>query len=215
VKLLSIDLSRLTRLAFAARLSGQLYLPVALTSFLDRYQFLKYPEDLAAPDRLKMEFRHGLFDGTAIDSLDIYNDGIAVSARSNTEILDRFTDDLFDFMQKDWGVDLVRSHRVDRMYESTLTVSTEVDVLAPLRAYQSLAGALQEQLSNLIELDAEFEPYGFSLAPDPSKIAALKPSGFRLERRLAIGYEFNQYFSLAPLRTNDHLALLTSLENSL
>lgn len=213
MKLLSIDISTLTILGFTSRTANQIYLPLLLRNFLDRYHFLKYPENLLATSS-KYEFAHGIFGDGAIDTLEVYQDGFVVGSKSNTEFLDAFAEDLLDFLSDQWDISLVKSNSVDRMYQSALVIETEKDILRPLQSADRLADAVQKSLSMTTGLDVEFSPFGFSLSADQAKISTMRPPVFKIERRIGIEYQFNQYFTAAPLRTKDHLALLEDWEQA-
>ena len=50
---------------------------------------------------------------------------------------------------------------------------------------------------------------------DPGEVAGLRPANFLLERRITVPYTENRFISEAPLATDDHIALLESLERLL
>jgi hypothetical protein len=61
----------------------------------------------------------------------------------------------------------------------------------------------------------DYEADSLTLAPDDAKLSGMKPSSFKIERRAGIEHQLTQYFSLAPLRTDDHLALIERWESSI
>ena len=61
----------------------------------------------------------------------------------------------------------------------------------------------------------DIEMSGFSLNYDAVKRKEASWGGFTIERRTGRPYEENVYFTQAPLQTDDHVAVLTEIEESL
>jgi len=211
---MSYESSTLTVLGFASHSGNQIFVPMLLKSFLDRYHFQKFPDKVANGSN-SYQFEHGLFEGRAIEAFDVYSDGFLVASKSDTSFIDGFVDDVLEFLDVDWGITLSKSNTVDRMYQSAFVFESKKNILKPLQAATKLADSLNERLAKTSGLDVEFNSFGISLSADQAKISSMKPSIFRIERRAGVEFDFGQYFTTAPLKTNDHLAMLEEWEKSL
>lgn len=80
MKLLTIEMSRVTALFRMTRSSGQPYLPHIAAQLAERYHFAVAPTSFGELGGNKVEFKHGLFEDNAIETLDLYSDGIIVSS---------------------------------------------------------------------------------------------------------------------------------------
>lgn len=212
MELVTIDNSRLTVLVNVKRARGQLYLPDAMELLVERYGFVTYPkiEDLVGTN--VYEFKMGKFNGSAIDSLTIYQDGISIVSGSDTTYLDNVYRDLVDFMSQSLNLELISTHKTERLYDSAIIVRTEGKILHLLDELAEVCTSMQRHLSDSTGTNVEFLPFGLSLAADTAQIPGLKPSKFRLERREGIDFSFNQYFSSAPLRTKEHFEILEMID---
>ena len=212
MKLLAIELSRVTSLYRMTRTTGQTYLPHIAAEIVGRYRFGSAPHSFADFSGDKAEFKHGLFSGSAIETLDIYNDGIIISSRSDSDFIDEFIHDFNSWLKDDYNVSIVETHTVGKIYESVLLVETDRDVLQPLNAYTEILSTIEEALRSTSKLKVKYENFGLSLSTDHTKNPALKPVPFRLERKEGIEFSRHQYHTIAPLRTKQHLEVLEQLE---
>ncbi len=212
MKLLAIEMSRVTALFRAERLSGQAYLPHVATQVTERYRFSSAPRSIEELRGAKVEFKHGLFEGNAIEALEVYNDGIIVTSRSDTDFLDKFTSDLRLWLGKDHGFSEFETHAVNRMYDSTLLVETGRDVFKPLDAYAELSRMIENELRASSGLEITYQNYGLALSADQTRNPALKPIPFRFERKEGIDFSHNHFFATAPLKTKQHLKILEHME---
>ena len=212
MKVLAIEMSRVTSLFQTARRSGQLYLPHVFTQLADRYSFVGTPNSLEDVRGSKAEFTHGLFDGIAIETLELYNDGIIVTSRSDSELIDKFMNDLIPWIEESFGLSIIHTHKISKMYDSTLVVETERDVFKPLSAYIGIKKMIEKALWNSSNLEITFENFGLSLSADQTQNPALKPTPFRFERKVGIEFSLNQYYTTAPLTTKQHVEILEKLE---
>lgn len=213
MELVSIENSRVISLFRTARLDGQLYLPRAAEALSGRYRFSEYPETYRDLSGDAAEFRHGIFQDAAID-LGIYNDGVIVTSRSNTNLLDEFLNDLREMLHDNLGLSTYHTQPVNMIYESTLLIQSEEELLAPLNKLSNVSKDISRRLYNNSEIETEYTSFGFSFATDVSKIPGTKPLAFRIERPIGVDFSFNQYLSTAPLKTDDHLEVLRLIENS-
>ena len=212
MKLLAIEMSRITSLFRMTRPSGQPYLPHIAAQIEERYSFGSAPHSIDELGESKAEFKHGLFEGNAIETLEAYNDGVIVTSRSDTDFIDEFIDDLVTWLEDDHGYSTIETHTISKMYDSTLLVEVHRDIFKPFEAYAEVLRMIERALKDASGLQIVYENFGLALSADQTRNPALKPSPFRFERKEGIDFSHHQYFAAAPLKTKQHLEVLNRLE---
>src|ERR1700733_12670903 len=191
---------------------GQLPAARAIGELMKRYSFASGPTNIQQLEASKIELRQGEFNDTGIESLSIYSDGVIITSKSSTEVLDAFLVDAFEWLDSAFGLKLVESHTINRAYESNVLVHSDAKLLKALEAYTAVQELLTKHVKAAMGLDVSFAPAGLSFAADHSLIAGMKPEAFRLERKVGLAFDTNYYVSRAPTRTPDHLSILETLE---
>jgi len=176
-----------------------------------RYGFAIVPK-IEQLEATKVEFRQGVFKGVGIESFAIYNDGVVLTSKSSTDVLDDFLADITEWMGASFGLKRVETHSINRSYESNVMVKSEAKLLKALDALAPIWELITKAVKSATGLNAKFESFGIAIGADHSLIPGLKPITFRLERRGGLSFETNYYVSQAPMRTPDHLKLLEKLE---
>ena len=212
MKLLAIEMSRVTALFRMARPSGQPYLPHVAAQLVERYHFGGAPHSFEDLGGNKVEFKHGLFEGIAIETLDLYNDGIIVASRSDSDFIDQFINDLGWWLEKNFGLSVIETHTISKMYDSTLLVETDRNIFQPLDAYASILRAIENALQDSSGLEISYHTFGVSLSADQTQNSALKPAPFRFERKEGIEFSRHHFYTNAPLKTKQHLKVLEQME---
>ncbi len=195
-------------------------LPTLLHSVATRYGFMKSPtsvEGFSQPTGAK--FEHGRFTVTSshsvvpIQELSLFNDGV-ISACADTNLSDALLDDFFA-----WAVQLGLLRQPlsarPRQYLSNLIV--ELDRLPPHRLEHMFKTASQFNLA-LNEHYGWNSPTGLAriaFSPDPHSLPQHRAAVLIIERRGAVPYEQNYFWSSAPLRRSAHLELLEIMETEL
>jgi len=215
VELIAVDQSKVISLFWAAVEpgAGQPFLPDVANALVDRYKFQGCPKTIEELKADHVSFSHGYFDGSMIENFDVYRDGVMVSSKCDTKILDDFIENIVEWMQKDIGLRPIKTHEINKIYESNLLIQSEKDILSPLNKLKKIQTAIQESVHSASGLDASFYPFGISLATDTASLPGLKPAPFRLERKLGLAFDMNYYVSEAPVPTSDHFSILQMLED--
>lgn len=179
-----------------------------------RYNFQHYPDKAPLPGSNESpRLAVGVFNGIQIDEMTVYNDGVIVTARADTAVLDEFMDDIYDYLGSQFSFIKIQVPTETRHYESTVLVeldpraSRKFDFLQGL--YNDLSGFRAEYGHgegdySFFGLEADVEPGGGPLSKT-----------FGLQRRLGTPYGANQWWSTGPLKTKDHTAVLSNLEKQL
>lgn len=212
MKLLAIEMSRITSLFRMTRPSGQPYLPFVVAAAEERYNFAKIPDSIDELIGNRIEFRHGLFEGSAIESVDVYDDGIIVASRTDTDVLDKFIEDFVEWLKNDHDHTMIRTHRISKVYSSTLLVESDRDMFKPFQAYAEICHMIENGLKESSNLEVVYENFGLALSSDQTKNPDLKPVPFRFERKEGVEFSYHQFYAVAPLKTGQHLQVLHQLE---
>jgi hypothetical protein len=213
VELIGYDTSSLTALFLASRApDGQIALAPAVGELIKRYGFAGFPTNVQQLEAAKVEFRQGAFKDVGIESFSIYGDGVVVTSKSSTDVLDDFLQDVTEWMGSALGLKRVETHLINTAYESGLLVRSEAPLLKALEALAPIQDLLTKSVKSAMGLDARIEPFGIAFSADHSLIPGMKPGPFRLERRAGLGFDTNLYVSQAPLRSADHIKVLQRLE---
>ncbi|WP_139247207.1 hypothetical protein [Hyphomicrobium sp. NDB2Meth4] len=212
MELVGFELSRLVSLSLTRRIAGQIYWPAALHALVERYHFSRHPSSYKEMTEEPISFAHGAFGDVAIDTFDIYSDGIIVTSRSRTDVLDEFVADVTEWMKVEFGMERLETHTISKIYESHILVRSDPTLLKVLEPLNEIAELLAIRLNKVSRQDAKFQPFSLALAADQSTLTGLKPIPFRVERKVGLEFATNLYVSSAPLPTNEHLAVLSKLE---
>lgn len=208
------DLSRLTAL-FTFDPQG-IYYPAAMAGFIGRYKFIGYPsldQFLTSTNSGSgVELKHGVFEDTAIESFQIYRDGVVISARANTSLHDRFLEDVKNWIVEDLKGSVIQNHAQNRMYESCFIFEPAKDLFKHLSNFQKVQTKLVDMVRRNSNLKAEFQPFSFSFGADHNLIPGIRPSAFQIERWASADFSMNKFFSRAPVQTDQHVQLIELME---
>lgn len=208
MEILDYDVSQVVWLMNVFRPQGAAYAPEITAKVVARYQFAKHPslDDL---DSGTLKFQIGKFNDVQIAEFGVYNDGVTVSGKCPTEVLEDFLNDVVAFSEEELKFVKILPKRNELHFESKLVVQSNADLgefLAP-PANDLLQKAIAEKVG------VSFRPSGFIMDCDPGAVKTRrKPARFFVERKLGFKFEDNLFHCIAPLRTKDHLALLEALE---
>ena len=195
---------------------GKSVFPRLIEWLKDNCSFSKVPSSATDFDETKaLAFLDGHFQirGGSFLSVDlrIYNDGLIADTRSSTTDSDAFLKYLLDQAKGEFTLECGGDIAKRTLYTSELTVRCT-------RSLNDLNHKLTDFCKKLSALSkgqnrSSFETFGISFWNDPSTPAGLQQ--FRLERKLNTPSSENRYYSIAPLQTDDHLALLNEFETLL
>jgi hypothetical protein len=214
MKLLSIDSTRMTELFQARRADSQPNLPQLAAALAERYSFIGSPTSLAELTDNHIEFSHGVFENGSIEKLDVYNDGVVISARATSDFVEAFLNDFMHWIQEDLGMEVWTSRGVTRLYDSELVVELDPSVMNVLEQLNGISRKLSTMIAENCGMNIDYHALGFGYSCDQALSRGHVPSSFRLERRLASEFQLNQFISIAPLKTSQHLELLESIESA-
>jgi hypothetical protein len=214
MELRQVVLARVLQLT--RNLGAASYLPDLVAKIQEKYQFVLGPkiQDLVPGDPSKgIEFKHGkltLFGRTVvIHQLSVFNDGIAVDTLTSTDDGEAFINDLTIWAEKEMpNVPAMGP----RFFVSQLEVRTSNSFNRYRSAFYALGEAIRTTLKAYgIETPA-YEVSAINLYFDQVGKMPPQPGVFYIDRKVGIPYGENVWLSQAPMRTNDHLKLLTEMD---
>lgn len=130
--------------------------------------------------------------------------------RTSTDDADFFLDSISKWMAEKHDLDLAPTLPMN--YFSQLEVVLEKTLQKRLEGLQRFGESIGGLLRAYGFKDyPDFEPTGFSMHHDGTKPERYAGS-FSLERRAGASFESNKYFTQAPLKTFDHVALIEQIE---
>jgi hypothetical protein len=194
--------------------SGRVYLPNVINGLLNRFQFQKWPQKFEEMDEAKgIEFLEGLWDGTPVSKLTIYNSGFLVETQVSTAESERILEEALLWGAGQWGLSYQPGDIKRKRYVSDLTFNTDTPLLDAFAPFRELTSAVAEHASRIVEkpipyfgsrLDAEIEHHPLNMPITP----------FSIQRRADTPMSENKYFSEAPLPTDIHVSLLEKFDRA-
>jgi hypothetical protein len=184
----------------------------------ERYNFAKPPKHPldVDPKTSALAFLLGTFTNSAKKpinvSLNIFNNGITAETTSSTDDATEFLQDLTTWMTKEFGFRVPSD--LNKAYFSQLTVQLDASVSIVNPKLQTISKMLSADAKALDGKPRQFEVGAVNFWSEDVG-ASLAPSLCRIERKWGVPFSSNQYFSIAPLDTQQHLNLLTELEKIL
>lgn len=223
MKLETILLGRVIRTVRFIGRPGGLYLHDANKTLIERYGFVNVPTKLEEYDENKgVTFRHGKFsvrtaEGTrdiVIDSFQVFNNGLLADTRSDTADADQFLDDVITWGMKTWGAIIHDSQPMEKTFLSNL----EISLTKPLATYLPSSGLLGGEISRYLTAyglkHESYEATGLVLHFDKTTLPNSLLTNFTLARREGVPFKTGLFFSSAPLKTADHIALIEKLDKT-
>jgi hypothetical protein len=181
---------------------------------MSRYQFQIMPTPKELLDDT-LFFRHGVFQDVAINEVGIYQEGIAITSRASTDLLDAFLADLLGWAAEHLEIRETGIPPRETHYESALIISSEVDLNVAFNRFETIAKALTTYQIGYGLRPFAFDFQGIAIAVDQTLYAGRKPAAFSIARRVNVPHFAGIYYAVAPVKTTDHLALLDRVEKIL
>lgn len=183
----------------------------------ERYKFLN--PDLTGPDAAMVTtFNNGIFtnndENFPINDLSIFADGLVAGA-DVTSIAESFLYDFIIWAVKDFGLRAPTSE-FKKLYLSNVIIELDKDINGFLSKFDLISRAISENMAKVYGAVPNVYVTRLAFGQDRTKLPNPDSySDFVLERRAGVSFEINRYFSSAPLPTELHIEMLTSLEAGL
>jgi hypothetical protein len=192
-----------------------------VSKIVDRYNFRKGP-DLnqsqaeIAKNGLKFENATAIIHGTNINIIEcvVFSDGVVVTSPT-TEQSELFWDDISSWMITENGFRDFTEVPI-RRFVSQLVVEFNKPLERLIRPFEAMAKIISDRLSPIYGQDV---PLGFSRLDLEYDKMSFKSSiivpKFIIERRQGISFNKERYYCSAPIRTNEHIVILETIEREL
>ena len=182
---------------------------------IERYRFQHFPPKVPELGTESTTLSIGKWQEVQIDELSAYNDGLIVSARVDSGVIDAFLDDVYDFVAREFGVIKVPIPGERRHYESSVVVEMDKRVPGKFDFLAGLYRDLADFRSAYGHGPSDYTFGEFEAQSEGAGEGGRRPMAFSLQRRINAPFDANYWFSSAPLKTADHLAVLENLETQL
>ncbi len=193
------------------------YLPDARDALVKEFGFVDYPKEASqffpANAQQPVNFHHGkvVIDQKVIviDWLQVFAAGLSVATRTDTEEALAALDHIIAWIAERFKVEF------ELVKEPGFWNQLNVHFQKPLPDFfptlKGVANAITVNHGDFLDFRPQFELTALHFSYQ-AKTANLTPVPFRIERAPNVSFEENLYLSDAPLRTHQHIEILTSLE---
>jgi hypothetical protein len=217
MKLAAVTLARVLAFVetFDLNPNGTVFFPDLVVKLVEKCRFQKYPQTIQDFDEQKgVEFLSGVWDRVNVEKLTIYNNGILLDTRVSTAISEGILAEMLG-----WAKQIGVTYQPDMIkrwgYVSNLTFYSEVPLLGPEAAIINLTKRVSEKVAQrFTDANLNYKASRLDLDFDRSQIN-FPLAAFTIQRRTTAPFSENKYFSEAPLRSEDHIALLEEFERNI
>lgn len=179
------------------------------------FKFVEAPQKVEEVDFTKgVQFRGGKFRGGAVDRVSIYGNGVIAEMRANTDECDDLIGDLLSWVEGSFPISVSEDSHLSRVYNSEIEFAPNTDFFGNV-LLASVESALSDSWSKYGQGAMPFQAATISFAAEQQSSSAITPSPFTVERRAGHRFSENIFHSRAPLKTRDHISLLTNIETML
>jgi hypothetical protein len=195
-------------------------LPKAVAAFIEQYGFLRDPtaEELriAAVDATKpLTFQRGRLEVgnklIAIDYVQIFGSGFSAATHTNTNESDLVLNHIMDWAQAHFKFEF-EDVKPGIGHSSVLEVRLQKALPTLLPMLSIIGEMVATSLDDWWSIRPSYELTTVNFSFDRTKYPQLAPPAFRLERRENVPFGQGAYYTEAPMKTENHIAVLTRLE---
>jgi hypothetical protein len=220
MKVIGVEYGRVSLLVDLLELGTRagIYLPEAALHVQSRYAFVHAPtvppQDKAQP---MYRFEQGRLATDkkqySISAFEIHPHGLVVQG-TDTDAAEAFFDDFFIF-----GAENLHIKKPEReptkIFLSAMVVEFAEDASRFLSKWKEISKVFSARLESIYGIKEPAQLSRIALQPDPQsvppRLGALV-NEFTIERRIYEPFSHQRFFTAAPLRTDDHIALLQKIE---
>ena len=217
MKLLSVALARVVWLFDTSHMNPRgLSFQEIIQKLSEKYRFSKAPKTIADVSSDKsFAFEFGTFVNSKKLPLAVtyklFGDGMVADTWSSTDDSTEFMQELTSWAAHDYGFSIPDISEINIGYLSQINIESDLKLPSLTPKLVSFARMLESKVRAMDGKPRQFEIGGISFwTEDISKPSA--PAPFRFEKKWAIPFSANQYFSQAPLPTQEHIKTVEELE---
>jgi hypothetical protein len=189
--------------------------PVPLINGLrEKYGFVQVPQTVADLNFKKgVNFLRGYYKGKIIEKFQVYDNGLLCEANENTDLLDEFINDVLAWVTQEQNLPIKEAGI--RAYVSQMEVVTTTDIGSIFSKISSIGPLISKELSSYGQPAHQYKISGLKMHYDSVPTPLPRVPDFSFERRAGSVYSENQFFTSAPIRTDEHLRIVRLLEELL
>ena len=184
----------------------------------DKYKFLKAPEffqEVFPQNPLQpITFQAGKITidkrEVGIVQIQFVQNMIVVDTQTSTDDSDWIVDDFISTANTEHPESITPTGPAHYVSQIELSLEKPPDLAPQL---EDAAKTIDRFLAGYGETVPKFALWGTTLNIDGHELGVLAPAFFALERRVGFPFPAKVFFSQAPLRTKDHLAVLEKLDS--
>lgn len=220
MKVVGIEFGRVSLLVDLVDLGRRtgLYLPAAGALVQSRYSFVHAPTIAPIKEEQSMfRFERGVLkkgEKTHVFNVfDVHPHGLVVQG-NDTDAGEAFFEDFMSFGIEHLGMKKPTREPM-KVFVSAVIVEFEKDFNEVLKKWEEVSSIFTASLNNTYGTDLTVQVGTLNLRPDLQDMTPRQSvmfNDFVLERRIYEPYEHNRFYAAAPLRTDDHIALLKKFE---
>lgn len=192
---------------------SHVFLPELVKKIQERYQFWQHPK---SPEEFDLnsgaKFKTGVFEGTLIDTLSIYRNGLSVEGRADNAKLDAIIDDILAFTGREFNIHFEPSEPLSKGFASAVEVRGDPSIAQKLAAFSPVLERLTLMVAKYGFTITNYEVTGFIAQSEPEAGEPTAPSRFIFEHRAGTRLDSGVYYSEAPVSTQEHMELLQMIE---
>ncbi|MGD0546556.1 MAG: hypothetical protein ABR991_01860 [Terracidiphilus sp.] len=160
-------------------------------------------------------FEQGVFDGIVIKKLTVFPLVMHLDAANSTDDAKTALDGLLRWGKEEFGLRYSSDSIRRWAFVSDVIFETDFPLLHMVNdTLNHVSSEISAIVQRNLKEELKYEPAKFWLAHDPNKRSA-SVAPFTIEHRALSLFEENIYFSEAPLPTEDHISLLSEIEESM
>jgi hypothetical protein len=194
---------------------GGVFYPDLVKAIVERYRFQRFPQKVEEFDEQKgVEFWSGEVNGQVIDKLVIYNSGILIDTRTDTQTSRALIEDALLWAKSRFEINYEPGTIRRFGYVSQVTFHSDMTLDGLNPALQRLSDRLSEAVSGIHGHSVRYQTSSIQVHHDP--LARKNPiAGFTIFPRVDTPFSEKKYFSEAPVPTDVHIALLEEFERDI
>jgi len=179
-----------------------------------QYRFATSPRNpLDLDENKSLAFKLGTFTNSKAVSVgvsfNIYNNGVSAETSSSTDDCTEFLLDVRSRLKSEFGL-VIPDEEVKTAYVSQLMVESDASLSALNPQIPKFIRLIESRVKRVDGTPSRFDVGAFNLwTEDVNQLMA--PAMFRFERKHGTPFSSNDYFSQAPLQTQEHIDVLDAL----
>ena len=191
---------------------GSAFFPDFFAALVKNFRFQRFVKLEDIDIEKGIEFTDGLAGDIAIERFTIWKNILVIDTRVSTDASRVVLQMLLDWAKESFKIQYEEGDIKRYAYISDIAFESDANLLYVDPVLRWLSEQCSTQLTRIWQEPVEYRPTSIKVGHDPV-LRHLGIAPFSIERRGQARFSDNQYFSEAPLPTNDHLMMHESFEN--